>query len=138
MAKELLPEDKRIFPRVSLDVILFFKADKPPEVQLKIGKEIRTGRAVDVSEAGISFLTDVEVPKASVIGLIFDLVFEKDKKQRIANTGEVVYCFPRDPQKTYRIGIMFLNLKENDRKLIAEYVKFVFLHPKYEEGPKNI
>jgi hypothetical protein len=131
-------QEKRVFTRVSLDVVLFFKADKPPEVQLKIGKEIKTGRAVDVSEAGISFLTDVEVPKFSVIGLIFDLIFDKGNKPKVTATGEVVYCFPREPQKSYRIGIVFLNLKETDRKLIAEYVKFVFLHPRYEEGPNNI
>jgi c-di-GMP-binding flagellar brake protein YcgR len=119
-------QDKRIAPRVSLDVVLFLKADVPPEIQLKVGREIKTGRVVDISETGISFQTDVAIPRASHVGLIFDLIFDKGQKSRITTSGEVVYCAIGDSKGTHRIGITFKNLKESGKKAIADYVAFVF------------
>lgn len=126
----------RLFPRVSLDAVLYFKVDRPPEVLLRIGQETKVGYAVDISEAGISFLVDIELPKGTEIELSFDLVFADGKKPKIATIGEVVYCFPRVPQKSYRVGILFMEIRQNDKKLIEEYVKFSFLHPKIEDEKK--
>ncbi|MGE5279706.1 MAG: PilZ domain-containing protein [Deltaproteobacteria bacterium] len=122
--------DKRRFPRVALDVVLFFKVDRPPEVRLKIGDVTRTGFAVDISEVGISFLVDAEIPKGSEMEINFSLMIQKGKSERIAVKGVVVYCFPRSPKKTYRIGVLFTEVNDHDKALIGEYVKILFLHPK--------
>ncbi len=125
--------EKRRFQRVALDVVLFFRVDKPPEVRLRIGKEARTGHAVDISEVGISFLVDAEIPKGAEMEISFSLMLEKGKSERIAARGTVVYSFPRLPKKTYRIGVLFTELADNDRKMITEYVKLLFLHPKMDQ-----
>jgi len=125
--------EKRRFPRVALDVVLFFRVDKPPEVRLKIGKETLVGHAVDISEVGISFLVDAEIPKGTEIEISFNLMIQKGKGERVSARGVVVYSFPRFPKKTYRIGVLFLNLDEGDRKLITEYVRILFMHPKPDQ-----
>ena len=129
--------DKRRFPRVALDVVLFFRVDKPPEVRLKIGRETRTGHAVDISEVGVSFLVDAEIPKGTEIEISFNLMIQKGKSERIAARGMVVYSFPRLPKKTYRIGVLFTDIDDNDRKLIIEYVRILFMHPKMVEDAKK-
>ena len=129
--------EKRRFPRVALDVVLFFRVDKPPEVRLKIGRETRTGHAVDISEVGVSFLVDAEIPKGTEIEISFSLMIQKGKSERIAARGVVVYSFPRLPKKTYRIGVLFTDIDDNDRKLIIEYVRILFMHPKRDEGAKK-
>jgi hypothetical protein len=136
MASPNSSKKDRLFPRVSLDAILYFKVDRPPEVLLRIGQETKVGYAVDISEAGISFLVDIEIPKSTEIELSFNLVFADGKKPRIITVGEVVYCFPRVPQKTYRVGILFTEITQKDKNLIEEYIKFSFLHPKIEDEKK--
>ena len=122
---------------MALDVVLFFRVDKPPEVRLKIGRETRTGHAVDISEVGVSFLVDAEIPKGTEIEISFSLMIQKGKSERIAARGVVVYSFPRLPKKTYRIGVLFTDIDDNDRKLIIEYVRILFMHPKRDEGAKK-
>jgi len=131
------PSDKRQFPRVALDVVLFFRVDRPPEVKLKIGSVTRTGHAVDISEVGISFLVDAEIPKATEIEISFGLMSQKGKSDRITAKGAVVYCFPRSPKKTYRVGVLFTDITGFDKKRIEEYIKILFMHPKEAEEFKH-
>jgi len=118
---------------VALDVTLFFRIDKPPEVRLRIGKETRTGHAVDISEVGISFLVDTEIPKGTEMEISFSLMLEKAKSERISARGTVVYSFPRFPKKTYRIGVLFTEIDDNAKKMITEYVKLLFMHPQMNQ-----
>ncbi len=122
---------------MALDVILFFRVDRPPEVRLKIGKETRTGHAVDISEVGVSFLVDAEIPKGTEIEIGFSLMIQKGRSERVAARGLVVYSFPRFPKKTYRIGVLFTVIDDSDRQLITEYVRILFMHPKMDEDTKK-
>ncbi len=129
--------EKRKFPRVALDVTLFFRVDKPPEVRLKIGTQTRTGHAVDISEVGVSFLVDAEIPKGTEIEISFSLMIQKGKSERVAARGLVVYSFPRLPKKTYRIGVLFTDIEDAERQLITEYVRILFMHPKQDDGTQK-
>ena len=129
--------EKRKFPRVALDVVLFFKVDRPPEVRLKIGNVTRTGHAVDISEVGISFLVDADIPKGTEMEISFSLMLKKGQSERVTVEGMVVYCFPRSPKKTYRIGVLFTEIEAHDKKMITEYVKVLFMHPKMREEDKQ-
>ena len=128
-----LSVEKRRFPRVALDVTLFFRVDKPPEVRLKIGRETRVGHAVDISEVGVSFLVDADIPKGTEIEISFSLMIQKGRSERVNARGLVVYSFPRLPRKTYRVGVLFTKINEADRQLIIEYVRILFMHPRQDK-----
>jgi c-di-GMP-binding flagellar brake protein YcgR len=116
-------QEKRISPRVPLNVDIFMKVNKPPEVRVKIKDAIKIGHAVDISETGISFLLDSELPKKTEVEVTFNLISEAGEKRSIETVGEVKYCFPRKPNESYRIGVEFINVEENSRSLIMKYVK---------------
>jgi hypothetical protein len=116
-------QDMRAFPRVPLDVDLYMKVNKPPEVRVKIKETTQIGHAVDVSEVGISFLLDTEIPKSTEVEISFNLISELGERHRIQVDGEVKYCFPRRPNESYRIGVAFIKIEENSKLLIMKYVK---------------
>jgi len=116
-------QNKRAFPRVPLDVDLYMKVNKPPEVRVKIKDTTKIGHAVDVSEAGISFLLDTEIPKSTEVEVTFNLIAGSRERYRIQADGEVKYCFPRRPNESYRIGVAFIKIEENGKLLIMKYVK---------------
>jgi c-di-GMP-binding flagellar brake protein YcgR len=125
MGDENQDQNKRAFPRVPLSVDLYLRVNKPPEVRVKIKDQTKIGHSVDISETGISFLLDTEIPKSSEVEISFNLISAKGERFVIAAAGEVRYCFPRSPGKSYRIGVVFINLKDNEKLLIADYVKSI-------------
>lgn len=116
-------QNKRKFERVPLDVDLYFRVNKPPEVRLKIQDIIKIGHALDISEGGMSFLLDAEVLKGTEVEINFNLIIGEIHNPKIEVKGEVRYCFPRDPEKSFRIGVQFTKIDANDKILIASYVK---------------
>ncbi len=117
------PEDKRLSPRVPLDVDLYMKVNKPPEVRIKVHDAVKVGHSVDISDNGISFLLDTEIPKLTEVEIHFHMFSESGEQRRIEILGEVRYCFPRRPITSYRIGVVFIKIDPDDKVAIIEYVK---------------
>lgn len=115
--------EKRLSPRVPLDVDLYMKVNKPPEVRIKVKDMTKVGHSVDVSENGISFLLDTELPKMTEVEIHFHMISDAGEQRRIEILGEVRYCFPRRPITSYRIGVVFTRIDKDDRIAIIEYVK---------------
>jgi c-di-GMP-binding flagellar brake protein YcgR len=116
-------QEKRVSPRVPLDVDLYMKVNKPPEVRVKVKDTTKVGHSVDVSENGISFLLDTELPKMTEVEIHFHMISDTGEQRRVEIEGEVRYCFPRRPITSYRIGVIFTRIDKDDRTLIIEYVK---------------
>lgn len=113
-------QEKREAPRAHLDIILYVKIVKPPEVQLRIGNLVKNGQAIDISEKGMSLLVDAPIPKGTQLEISFNLVTAEGGGLPLKAIGEVKYCYPREPKKIYRIGIEFTQI---DQVLITDYVR---------------
>jgi c-di-GMP-binding flagellar brake protein YcgR len=123
MSAENPAEEKRVSPRVPLDVDLYMKVNKPPEVRIMVKDTTKVGHSVDVSENGISFLLDTELPKMTEVEIHFHMISDAKEQRKIEIEGEVRYCFPRRPITSYRIGVIFIRIDKDDRAAIIEYVK---------------
>jgi c-di-GMP-binding flagellar brake protein YcgR len=52
--------EKRKFKRISLNVRLFYKVQRPPEVSLKVGDKEITTQTLDLSQGGMGLVTSYE------------------------------------------------------------------------------
>ena len=119
-------KENRRHSRLRVNLSVVYRIDRPAKVRLTIGnKEIRA-TMLDLSEGGISFLTDHDLPRNSLLQIKFTLfTLEKDDVSfygPIAITGEVRYNMPLSGSE-YRIGILFRQLEEEDRKEIISFIK---------------
>lgn len=125
--REDLPgQDRRQFRRVPIDVSLFYRINRPPELQVAApGDSCRTG-AVDISEGGLGFISDQEILPPSELGITFHLVFRERENPTITALAQVRYCRSLQPVRNppaWRIGASFTKIDDADRHLIAEYVR---------------
>jgi c-di-GMP-binding flagellar brake protein YcgR len=79
--------------------------------------------ANDLSQGGLSLLTNHEIPAGAVIEIKFRLLnktalSEEDRSRKFVFQGEVRYSF-FTKEKSYRLGIRFMNVSQADRNFIA-------------------
>lgn len=110
--------------RVNLSVV--YRIDRPAKVRLTIGNKDTRATMLDLSEGGISFLTGLDIPRGSLLQIKFTLfTLEKDDVSfygPIEITGEVRYNMPLSGSE-YRIGILFKQLDEDDKREILSFIK---------------
>ena len=117
--------DRRKFRRVAVSFVVFYKVNYPLVVRVKIGDKEINALAADISEEGIAVLTDHELPPATNVSVKFIMSNDKatnidDQRKSISVHGELRYNLKID--KGYRMGIKFLDLAEDDRRFIANFV----------------
>lgn len=118
--------EKRKFKRVAVNVKLFYKVQRPPEVSIRLGdKEICT-QTLDVSQGGLGFLTDFELPPATELVINFNLIFRNSSMLTVKAFGKVQHCKAMTQSKdnpSYRIGVQFTKIDEYDGWMIGDFVK---------------
>ena len=96
-----------------------FKINQMCEVYM--GREIYIPvKAVDISEGGISFTTEESLAISSIVE--FQLAFYIGRKSRTINCQGVVRRIEFEDEN-YAGAIEFTNLKEENKKIIREYIK---------------
>lgn len=109
-----------------MNLSVVYRIDKPAKARLTLGnREIRS-TMVDLSEGGISFLTDYNIPVGSFLLIKFTLFrLEKDDVSfygPLEILGEVRYNMPLG-ESEYRLGISFKRIEEQDKKELTEFIK---------------
>lgn len=120
------PENRK-FKRVGAAFPVVYNVKSPFELRLRIGKEELDGIANDLSQGGLSLLTNHQIPAGAVIEIKFRLsnksaVSEEDRSRKLVLQGEARYSF-FTKEKSYRLGIRFMNISQSDRNFIAGCVK---------------
>ena len=118
--------EHRKFKRIRINLSVVYRVSKPFGIRMVVGnKEIRA-TMLDLSEGGISILTNCDIPMASQLFIKFTLFrVENDDVSfygPMQITGEVRYNMPLGGHE-YRLGICFTKLGNQDKAEIADFVK---------------
>lgn len=113
--------------RLSVNFIVTFKVDTPPEVRMSVGGLDVDALMMDLSEGGMSITTDYEIPDKTLLNIYFTLInpnrAEDDRVTKMELLGEVRSSSLLDNHKQRRLGICFTQIKESDRRAIADFIK---------------
>ncbi|HAJ56186.1 MAG TPA: hypothetical protein DCL35_00260 [Candidatus Omnitrophica bacterium] len=119
--------ERRKFIRLSVNFIVTFKVDKPPEIRMSVGGMDVDALMMDLSEGGMAITTDYEIPDNTLLNIYFTLINpyrnEDDRVTKMELLGEVRSCSLLDNHKQRRLGICFTQMKESDKRAIASFVK---------------
>lgn len=119
--------DRRRFNRLDLDITVFYRIHEPLIVRIMIGDKEVEAAMLNLSEGGIAFLTNYDIPKWTMIFMKFTL--SKMNKQ-----GDVSLYGPMEimgevrsnaslERGEYRLGICFTRIDERDKGEISNFVK---------------
>lgn len=118
--------EHRRFKRIRVNLSVVYRVAKPLGIRMVVGnKEIRS-TMLDLSEGGISVLTNYDIPMSSQLMIKFTLFrVENDDVSfygPMEIIGEVRYNMPLGGNE-YRLGICFVRLGRQDKTEIADFVK---------------
>lgn len=126
MADKFSSTDQRRFKRVKINLSVVFRLARPAAIRLLVGnKEVRS-TMLDLSEDGLSMLTNYDIPKATSLLIKFTLFkVENDDVSfygPMEILGEVRYNMPLGGNE-YRLGIHYKKIKAQDKIEIANFLK---------------
>jgi len=124
-------QEKRRFKRVSGGPIVSFRISSFPNDFAQDLAEIRgldlDGVLIDISEGGMGFITDRDIPRRALIesrfSLFSDSPLNKEHSHFILSKGEIQYN-KKIKARECRVGVMFSNLSDEDRLFITNHVKW--------------
>ena len=120
-------EDKRKFRRGEASFAIRYQVRSPVEVRLEFGVKEQEAIACDLSEGGLALFLEHPLPAGAVIDLSFRLfnqgaAVEAERARKFALQAETRYS-QRMPDKSYRVGVRFLNTSSTDREFIASVLR---------------
>lgn len=119
--------ERRRFTRLPVSFTVFYRVNAPAVIRIRIRDREVIALASDISEGGMAIVTDCEIPVVSLITVKFvmlnDRAFDPGKQsQSITVEGEVRYNSVERQGREYRMGLNFLDLSEEDRRFICNFV----------------
>jgi c-di-GMP-binding flagellar brake protein YcgR len=126
MAEKVFGKENREFKRIKINLSVFFRVARPAAISLLISnKEVR-GTMLDLSEGGISILTNYDIPKATALMIKFTL-FKVDCSDvcfygPMEIEGRVTYCL-KLARNEYRVGICFKKIRKQDKADISNFIQ---------------
>jgi hypothetical protein len=118
--------EQRRFKRMKINLSVVFRLARPAAIRLLVGnKEVRA-TMLDLSEGGLSVLTNYDIPKSTSLLIKFTLFkVENDDVSfygPMEIIGEVRYNMPLGGNE-YRLGIYYKKIKSQDKIEIANFLK---------------
>ncbi|MCX5708632.1 MAG: PilZ domain-containing protein [Candidatus Omnitrophica bacterium] len=126
MADKIYSSEQRRFKRIKINLSVVFRLARPAAIRLLVGnKEVRA-TMLDLSEGGLSVLTNYDIPKSTALLIKFTLFkVENDDVSfygPMEIIGEVRYNMPLGGNE-YRLGIYYKKIKNQDKIEIANFLK---------------
>lgn len=126
MTDKIYGSEHRRFNRVKINLSVVFRLARPAAIRLLVGnKEVRA-TMLDLSEGGLSVLTNYDIPKSTSLFIKFTLFkVENDDVSfygPMEIIGEVRYNMPLGGNE-YRLGIYYKKIKSQDKIEIANFLK---------------
>lgn len=117
--------ERRLFKRLRVNLAIVFRVDKTSKMRMQIeNKDIRA-TMIDLSEGGVSILTNYDIPEGSVLTMKFTLFkVESDDVSFYGPMdiiGEVRYHHVLSNNE-YRLGIVFKKVEQDDQGEIANFI----------------
>lgn len=111
--------DYRFFPRVKIKMPVAYKILED-EKQQKVNHAGQVGETVDYSAAGLSLLTQEQLPIGALTQLALDFF---QNNQPIILKGRVVRCVPASETENFRSGFVIMFLTPDDRRKMHQYIQ---------------
>jgi c-di-GMP-binding flagellar brake protein YcgR len=126
VADKIFNSEHRRFKRIKINLSVVFRLARPAAIRLLVGnKEVRA-TMLDLSEGGLSVLTNYDIPKSTALLIKFTLFkVENDDVSfygPMEIIGEVRYNMPLGGSE-YRLGIYYKKIKSQDKIEIANFLK---------------
>ena len=115
-------EEMRVFPRLSLACDIEYSINSPGTF---VNSEKVISKTKDISQGGICLITYTSLRKGDVLNLKFRL---KGYDKSIEAVGKVVWTqvFEIGNQKGYDNGIEFIDIPEEYKSIIEEFIQNMF------------
>jgi len=119
-------QERRRHKRLRVDFTLIYNVGEPITLRLFIGWDLQIDALmIDLSEAGLAILSSYDIPIATVLNIKFTLINSNvDPEKRVRSmeiTGKVCSNTQAETGE-YRLGIIFQNIKEEDRLAIRNFI----------------
>jgi c-di-GMP-binding flagellar brake protein YcgR len=118
-------KERRTFKRLRVNLAIVFRVDKTSKMRMQIeNKDIRA-TMIDLSEGGVSILTNYDIPEGSSLSMKFTL-FKVDSEDvsfygPMDIVGEVRYHHSL-ANSEYRLGILFKKIEKDDLGEISSFI----------------
>lgn len=127
MAEKYLGPERRRFKRVNVNFTLIYRVDAFLSAQIAIeGNTDIDALMLDLSQVGLALLTNYSIPQETNMILKFTLInFSSDIERRTMKmdaVGKVVSNI-KIKEGEYRIGINFIQITQEDKDVIDEFVR---------------
>ena len=126
MDNEYLARERRKFKRVKASFIVTYEIDKPLKLRMLIEEREANAVMLDLSEGGMSIVTEYKIPALTILLIKFTLINlsanDNNRIRTMEMTGEVSYNILAE-EREYRMGICFTHIDEEDKCMIANFVK---------------
>jgi hypothetical protein len=104
-----------------------YRVLEPMEARARFGEAERDGIAEDLSVGGLSLSGNHPIPSGAVVSVKFratrqGATHSESGSRKFELRGQVRYCRPAGEPNSYRSGILFGKLSEDERRFIAELV----------------
>ncbi|MCM8820278.1 MAG: PilZ domain-containing protein [Candidatus Omnitrophica bacterium] len=119
-------QERRKFKRVNVNFIVIYRIHQPVKLRMFINDKEVYAIMIDLNEGGMAIVSSYQIPENTLLLIKFTLIdptatFES-RISKIELMGEVRYCILRE-DKSYRLGIRFTQIKEEDRLIISNFCK---------------
>lgn len=119
-------QERRKHKRLKVDFTLIYNVGEPITLRLFIGWDLQIDALmIDLSEAGLAILSNYDIPIATVLNIKFTLInssVEPEKRVRSMEITGKVCSNMQTESGEYRLGIIFQNIKEEDRIAIHDFI----------------
>jgi len=126
VADKIFSREQRKFKRVRVNLSVIYRLARPAAMRLLIGNKEVKATMLDLSEGGISVLTNYDIPKVAALLIKFTLFKIENSDVCFYGPmkigGEVRYNLPLGGNE-YRLGICFKKINKQDKSEIANFVK---------------
>ncbi len=120
--------ERRNFKRVKVNLIVVYREDAPLDVHIRASGVDYQASMVDISEGGMSILTEANIAVSTTLWIKFSLLDRKDKGVDFYGTmelkGKVLSNILLEGD-THRLGIQFFSVEEKDKSDIAHFVEII-------------
>lgn len=119
--------DARRFQRLTLNTAIEFRRYRDYQRQIYYEDKKIEAMALDISEGGMGLLTKTFIPQRTFLEIWISLSGLNQEGQVVYYgpmrvLGKVIWIVPWDNQ-SFRLGITFLEMQDEDRKTIASFIK---------------
>ena len=126
MAEQYGGAERRRFQRLKVDFSVRYQVCKPLEVAMMVGDRKVEAQMLDLSEEGMAIRTTYDIPMDAGLIMNFTLVYAYEQYENIMQEMQiegVIVNRAELPDKAFRLGIHFLKITPEDRKVIIDFVK---------------